>query len=101
MYPCNMTVPNRGSPPAILLRESYREDGKVRKRTLANLSDWPAERVEGFRTFLRGCVVVPAGQEPFEVIRSLPHGHVAAVLGTIRKSRPDPGARGRVIWRWR
>ena len=79
------TVPNRGSPPAILLRESYREDGKVRKRTLANLSDWPAERVEGFRTFLRGGVVVPAGQEPFEVVRSLPHGHVAAVIGTIRK----------------
>ena len=79
------TVPNRGSPPAILLRESYREDGKVRKRTLANLSDWPAERVEGFRAFLRGGVVVPAGQEPFEVVRSLPHGHVAAVLGTIRK----------------
>lgn len=79
------TVPNRGSPPAILLRESYREDGKVRKRTLANLSDWPAERVEGFRAFLRGGVVVPVGQEPFEVVRSLPHGHVAAVLGTIRK----------------
>jgi hypothetical protein len=79
------TVPNRGSPPAILLRESYREDGKVRKRTLANLSDWPAERVEGFRTFLKGGVVVPAGQEPVEVVRSLPHGHVAAALGTIRK----------------
>ena len=79
------TVPNRGSPPAILLRESYRQGGRVRKRTLANLSDWPAERVEGFRTFLRGGVVVPAGQEPFEVVRSLPHGHVAAVLGTIRK----------------
>jgi Transposase DDE domain len=83
------TVPNRGSPPAILLRESYREDGKVRKRTLANLSDWPAERVEGFRTFLRGGVVVPAGQEPFEVVRSLPHGHVAAVIGTIRKTGLD------------
>jgi hypothetical protein len=79
------TVPNRGSPPAILLRESYRQDGKVRKRTLANLSGWPAERVEGFRTFLRGGVVVPAGQEPFEVVRSLPHGHVAAALGVIRK----------------
>ena len=70
------TVPNRGSPPAILLRESYREHGKVRKRTLANLSGWPAEWVEGFRTFLRGGVVVPAGQEPFAVVRSLPHGHV-------------------------
>ena len=75
----------RASPPAILLCESYRQDGRVRKRTLANLSDWPAERVEGFRTFLRGGFVVPAGQEPFEVVRSLPHGHVAAALGTIRK----------------
>ena len=70
------TVPNRSSPPAILLRESYREHGKVRKRTLANLSGWPAERVEGFRTFLRGGGVVPAGQEPFAVVRSLTHGHV-------------------------
>ena len=70
------TVPNRSSPPAILLRESYREHGKVRKRTLANLSGWPAEWVEAFRTFLRGGIVVPAGQEPFAVVRSLPHGHV-------------------------
>jgi hypothetical protein len=58
------TVPNRGSPPAILLHESYREDGNVGKRTLGNLSRWPAQRVEGFRTFLRGGGVVPAGQEP-------------------------------------
>ena len=42
-------VPNRNSPPAILLRESYRENGKVRKRTLCNLSDWPAAHIEGLR----------------------------------------------------
>ena len=77
------SVPNRNSPPAILLRESYRDAGKVRKRTLLNLSDWPRERVEGLRALLKGGVVVPAGTEPFQVIRTLPHGHVAAVLGVI------------------
>jgi hypothetical protein len=79
------TVPNRSSPGAVLLRESYREGGKVRKRTLLNLSDWPAERVEGLRALLKGGVVTPDGGGPFEITRSLPHGHVAAVLGTIRK----------------
>jgi transposase len=77
------SVPNRNSPPAILLRESYRDAGKVRKRTLLNLSDWPRERVEGLRALLKGGVVMPAGTEPFQVIRTLPHGHVAAVLGVI------------------
>jgi hypothetical protein len=74
----------RSSPPAVLLRESYREGGKVRKRTLANLSRWPPEKVEALRRVLRGETMVPA-QEAFEVRRSLPHGHVAAVLGTLRK----------------
>ena len=78
------SVPNRGSPPAILLRESYRDGDRIRKRTLLNLSDWPAERVEGLRGLLKGGVVIPAGQEAFTVERSLPHGHVAAVLGTLR-----------------
>ena len=77
------SVPNRNSPPAILLRESYRDAGKVRKRTLLNLSDWPRERVEGLRALLKGGVVMPAGTEPLQVIRTLPHGHVAAVLGVI------------------
>ena len=77
-------VPNRNSPPAILLRESYRVDGKVKKRTLLNLSDWPVELVEGFRTLLKGATVLPPGQEPISIKRSLPHGHVAAVLGTLR-----------------
>src|ERR1700730_8858401 len=67
-------VPNRGSPPAILLRQSRRENGRVRKRTLANLSDWP--------TPLRGGV--PVAEEGIRIRRSLPHGHAAAVLGTIR-----------------
>jgi len=79
------SVPNRNSPPAILLRESYREDGKVRKRTLCNLSDWPKAHVEGLRGVLKGGTVVPADRAAFTVTRSLPHGHVAAALGTVRK----------------
>jgi len=78
------TVPNRGSPPAILLRESYRDGKSVRKRTLLNLSHWPAEHVEGLRGVLKGGVVLPPGEQPFTVERSLPHGAVAAVLGTAR-----------------
>ena len=79
------SVPNRNSPPAILLRESYREDGKVRKRTLCNLSDWSKAHIEGLRGVLKGGVVIPQDREAFTIIRSLPHGHVAAVLGTARK----------------
>ncbi len=78
------TVPNRGSPPAILLRESYRDGGRIRKRTLLNLSHWPAEHVEGLRGVLKGGVVLPPGEQPFVVERSLPHGAVAAVLGATR-----------------
>jgi hypothetical protein len=77
------TVPNRGSRPAILLRQSYREDGKVKKRTLANLSDWPAERIEQLRRALRG-EGQSASATPPEILRSLPHGHVAGVLGVMR-----------------
>ena len=79
------SVSNRGSPPAILLRESYREDGKVRKRTLCNLSNWPKAHIEGLRGVLKGGVVIPADREAFTLTRSLPHGHVAATLGTARK----------------
>ena len=78
------SVPNRNSPPAILLRESYRDAGKIKKRTIANLSDWPTEIVEGLRTLLKGGKVAPADQESIIVRRALPHGHVAAVLGTQR-----------------
>jgi len=85
------TVPNRSSPPAILLRESYREGKKVKTRTLANLTDWPAEKLAGLRMVLADEPVVPAsvggpsGSGEFEIQRSLPHGHVAAVLGTLRR----------------
>jgi hypothetical protein len=77
-------VPNRGSPPAVLLRESYREGGKVKNRTLANLSSWPEAKVEALSRALKG--LPPAGLEGMvDITRSLPHGHVAAVLGTIRE----------------
>src|SRR5258708_37876447 len=77
-------VPNRGSPPAVLLRESYREGSKGKNRTLANLSSWPEAKVEALSRALKG---LPAAglQGSFEISRSLPHGHVAAVLGTIRQ----------------
>ena len=55
-------VPNRNSPPAILLRESYRHEGKVRKRTLCNLSDWAPAHIEGLRGVLKGGTVIPAGR---------------------------------------
>jgi hypothetical protein len=79
------SVPNRGSPPAILLRESYRDGGKVKKRTLLNLSDWPRERIAGFKMLLKGGTVIPQDQNSITIIRSLPHGHVTAALGTARK----------------
>jgi Transposase DDE domain len=78
-------VPNRNSPPAILLRESYRHEGKVRKRTLCNLSDWAPAHIEGLRGVLKGGTVIPAGQDAFTLTRSLPHGHLAAALGTARR----------------
>ena len=78
-------IPNRNSPPAILLRESYRDGDKIRKRTLANLSDWLAPKIEALRGVLRGDVVAPVGREALSMQRSLPHGHVAAALRTLRK----------------
>jgi transposase len=78
-------VPNRNSPPAILLRESYRHAGKVRKRTLCNLSAWSPAHIEGLRGVLKGGTVIPAEQDAFTITRSLPDGHVAAALGTARK----------------
>src|ERR1700745_3659901 len=81
-------VPNRGSPPAILLRESYREAGKTKNRTLANLSGWPAERIEQLRAVLRGDKLLPAA-EAVEIVRALPHGHVLAALGTARRIALD------------
>ena len=79
-------VPNRGSPPAVLLRESYREAGKVKNRTLANLSSWPEAKVDALAAALKGRPAPGAAAEgTFEIARSLPHGHVAAVLGTARQ----------------
>jgi hypothetical protein len=76
-------VPNRNSPPAILLREARREGENIRKVTLANLSHWPAPKVEALRRVLRGETLV-APTAAFTIERSLPHGHVAATLGTLR-----------------
>jgi hypothetical protein len=78
-------IPNRGSPPAILLRESYREGGKVKNRTLANLSHWPEPKVDALARTLKGLPPKVDWSEAFEITRSLPHGHVAAVLGTARR----------------
>src|SRR6266542_2947085 len=81
-------VPNRSSPPAILLRESFREGGKVKNRTLANLSEWSSERVEALRAVLRGRALAPQAPHEvsgLEIVRSWPHGHIAAVLGTVRR----------------
>ena len=80
------TIPNRTSPPAILLREGYRENGKVVKRTLANLSHWDAQLVEHFRVLLKGGVAVESASSVVSIERALPHGHVAAVLGAARGS---------------
>jgi len=78
-------IPNRGSPPAILLRESYREGGKVKNRTLANLSHWPERKVDTLSRALKGLAPKLDLAEAFEITRSLPHGHVAAVLGTAQR----------------
>jgi hypothetical protein len=90
-------VPNRGSPPAILLRESYRDGAKVKTRTLANLSRWPEAKIEALRLVLKGAPVA-AAPDRLEILRSLPHGHVAAVLGMAKKLGLDrllPGRPGR------
>jgi len=78
------SVRNRDSPPAVLLRESYREGGKVCKRTLANLSCLPEAVIEGLKVLLRGGVAVANAGAIFTIERSLPHGNVAAVLGSAR-----------------
>ena len=78
------TVPNRNSPPAVLLREAWREGKKIRKRTVANLSHWSGHQVESLRRLLRGERLVPVG-ELFKIVQSRPHGHVEAVVTVIRK----------------
>lgn len=78
-------VPNRGSRPAVLLREGWREGKKVRKRTIANLTDWPEAKVEALRAVLRGATQVGEIESAFDVVATRPHGHVVAALGTLKK----------------
>ncbi len=83
-------VPNRNSPPAILLRESFRQNGTVHNRTIANLSHWPAEKIEALRQLLKGHYQgVSDLPSAFAITRSRPHGHVAAVLATLRHLQLD------------
>ena len=77
-------VPNRSSPPAILLRESYRVGGQVKTRTLANLSRWSEAKIQALSRVLKD-EPSAAPAERFEIERALPHGHIAAVLGMARK----------------
>ncbi|WP_247477430.1 hypothetical protein [Bradyrhizobium sp. 169] len=84
------TVPNRSSPPAVLLREAYRDEhGRAQKRTLANLSNLPVDLIGGLKALLKGGKVIGAGPDEIQIERSLPHGHVAAALGIIRRIALD------------
>jgi transposase len=78
------SIPNRNSPPAILLREAWREGKRIRKRTVANLSHWPAHKVQALRLLLKD-EPLRSVKESFVIEQSRPHGHVEAVLGTIHK----------------
>ena len=78
-------IPNRNSPRAVLLRESYREDGKVRKRNLPNLSKLPSETLDDLKILLTGGKAVEDLEEIFKMIRSRPHDHVAAPLSSLIK----------------
>jgi len=80
------TVPNRNSRPAILLREGWRDGPRIRKRTLANLTDWPPAQIQALRAVLKGDYDLVAAPAPgFTIARTRPHGHVAATLGTLRQ----------------
>jgi transposase len=84
------TVPNRDSPPAVLLRESYRdENGRTQKRTLANLSKLPDHVIATLKAILKGGTLIGTGPDHLQIERSLPHGHVAAALGMVRKIALD------------
>jgi transposase len=83
-------VPNRNSPPAFLLREGWREGGKVKNRTLANLSHWPPAQIEALRQVLKGNTNLNSQLHgTFQIVRSLPHGQVAAVLAMMRQLQLD------------
>ena len=66
-----------------LLRRTYRDGGKVKHQTLGNLSHLPGDLIEMIRSRLRGQNT--AESRPWEILRTFPHGHVAAVLGTLKK----------------
>jgi transposase len=83
------TVPNRTSRPAILLREGWREGRRTRKRTLANLTDWPAEKIQALQAVLKGSYHGLTTADGLRIERTRPHGHVAAVLGTLRRLKLD------------
>jgi hypothetical protein len=89
-------VPNRGSPPAILLRATYREDGKVKNRTLANLTKWRPEKIAALRAVLRDEPLLPAG-EGVAILRALPHGHIAAALAMARRLGLDPRVKAELM----
>jgi hypothetical protein len=78
-------VPNRNSPPAVLLRESYREGNRVKKRTIANLSSLPDDVIDNLKLALKGGKTIENIEGAIEIERSLPHGHISAVLGTLKK----------------
>ena len=78
-------IPNHGSVPTPLIRQSWRENGRVKRRTLCNLSKLEPHLVEGIRLVLKGGAVFPDIHDAVSLRRSLPHGHVAAVAGTMRK----------------
>src|SRR3990170_5602783 len=104
MFPCNRlafcgeqryhvamyieTVPNRNARPAVLLREGWREGKKICKRTLANLSEWSEARIEALRRVLKNEPLASPG-EAFVIERSLPHGHVQALLSAIKRMGLD------------
>ena len=77
-------VRNRNSPPCTLLRESYREGTVVRKKTLANLTSWPKRILEDFKQLLKGKKTIDKSDDGFKITKSLPYGHVAAIIGTIK-----------------
>ncbi|MDR2705531.1 MAG: IS1634 family transposase, partial [Planctomycetaceae bacterium] len=76
-------IPNRGSRPTYLLRESYREDGKVKNRTVGNITSLSPEKIAIISQVLQGSELLPASE--FHVLRSRPHGHVEAVLHAFRQ----------------
>ena len=84
-------IPNRNSPPAILLRESYRDGDKFKKRTLANLSDWPAAKIEALRRVLHDEAVAPTDQQALTLLAARARGGSAGHIAQAR-ARPSPVA---------